>query len=443
MIRTFRDRLALPPALRRPLLGLAPAAVLALLVAEAGEAGDLPVAAVLVVSGALCAAALAAPRPYFPRVLAAALTVSFAVSAAMTQAVHRPATTPGMTEMCVLLLLVTRSVRQLPLLGAAFAAFAAALDAGMLLLRLRESEWSAAGTFLAPLILAAAILALVLGLYLRLLDTVRERQMLADRQDQRLEYARELHDFVAHHVTAIVAQTKAVRFATASGNAPAPADLDAMLARIEGAGSEAMDSMRSMVSVLRTPDAGADTRPGGTLGRLRPLVAEFSRGGPAAELTLDPRLEDRALPPEITTTAHRVVQEALTNVRKHGAGVGRVDVDVRLCPGERDRMEITVTDDGRAAERDARTGWGESRTGQAESRRGRAESRTGQAESRTGSAESRTESPKGREGFGLLGLTERVEAVGGTLGAGPSEASGWQVTARLPLREAQATDPAA
>ncbi|WP_372451822.1 histidine kinase [Streptomyces oryzae] len=54
-----------------------------------------------------------------------------------------------------------------------------------------------------------------------------------------MEYARELHDFVAHHVTAIVAQTKAVRFATASGHAPPPAELDAMLGRIEQAGAEA------------------------------------------------------------------------------------------------------------------------------------------------------------------------------------------------------------
>ncbi|WP_050988491.1 sensor histidine kinase [Streptomyces xiaopingdaonensis] len=387
-------------ALGRALFCLVAAAVLALLVAEGRETGYAPTAAATVLAGALCAAALAAPARYFPLATAVAVTFSGGLSLVTTQLAHRPETTPGLTELSVLLLLVTRSVRLLsPWRAAAFAP-AAGLAAGLTCFRLPESEWPLLGTFVAPALAGCAALALVLGLYLRLLDRLRTRQRLSELQQQRLEYARELHDFVAHHVTAIIAQTKAVRFTTAAGHAPSPADLDGMLERIEQAGSAAMESMRGMVSVLRSPDDAAATDPGGTLARLRPLVAEFAETGPPAEFTLDPRLATRTLPPETTTTAHRVVRESLTNIRKHGTGVRLVTVDVRLSRWAEHRLEITVSDDGR------------------------------------------TSAPRTAKGFGLLGLTERLEAADGTFTAGPGPDGGWRVAAELPLPEEPEEAPA-
>ncbi|MET7764066.1 histidine kinase [Streptomyces sp. NPDC005393] len=152
---------------------------------------------------------------------------------------------------------------------------------------------------------------------------------------------------MAHHVTAIVAQTKAARFTAAAGHAQSPEGLDRMLDRIERAGSQALGSMRAMVSNLRATAAPATTRPTGDLGGLEDLTQEFSAVGPPATLTLDPRLADRPLPPEITTTVHHMVQESLTNVRKHATGAGRVEVRVGVRPGAPDRLEVAVTDDGR------------------------------------------------------------------------------------------------
>lgn len=190
----------------------------------------------------------------------------------------------------------------------------------------------------------------VVGLCLRLYDTLREREREAIRQGQRLEHARELHDFVAHHVTAIVAQTKAARFTAAAGHTQSPEDLDRMLAQIERAGSQALGSMRAMVSSLRDhTTASAATRPTGDpagLRGLRDLTEEFSEVGPPAELTLAPELADRPLPPGILTTVHRVVQESLTNVRKHATGVGRVEVRIGVRPDDPERLEVSVVDDG-------------------------------------------------------------------------------------------------
>ncbi|GAA0441367.1 histidine kinase [Streptomyces olivaceiscleroticus] len=392
MIRTFRHR----SALQQALLLLAAAVVLALLVVEGANTGFVPTAAATVATGALCVAALVVRPARFPLVAAGAVTASAVLTVVTTQLTHRPENTPGMTELCALLLVTARAVRLLPLLRTVVLVPAAACAAGVLLLRMPGTEWHTAATFVAPFVLLGAVLAVVLGLYLRVLDTLRERERLADRQDQRLEYARELHDFVAHHITAIVAQTKAVRFATASGHAPAPAALDTMLGRIEEAGSEAMESMRGIVSVLRTAADPAATRPGSTLDRIRPLVADFARTGPPAELTLDPRLTDRPLPPELTTAVHGLVRESLTNIRKHGVDVGRVTVDVRLRPDDAGRLEVTVADDGRVARAGLRA--------------------------------------RGDGGYGLLGLAERIEGAGGHFTAGPDAAGGWRVAADLPLR---------
>ncbi|MFI0411228.1 sensor histidine kinase [Actinomadura sp. 3N508] len=256
-------------------------------------------------------------------------------------------------------------------------------------------RWSAlaAVLFTAPLGITVAIAAGI-GLYLRAMDARRARSLAAARRDERLDLARDLHDFVAHHVTGIVVQAQAARFAARSGAAPpGPDELDDLFGGIEKAGTEALTSMRRMVGLLRDAqhvnaadgDArGAVHRPVGDIARIQELVEGFTH--PPAALAIAPDLG--TLPPEVAASAHRVVQEALTNVRKHAADAASVRVTLARVGGE---VEVAVRDDGRG--------------------RGR-------------------RLPSG--GFGLTGLAERIGALGGRLHAGPRPEGGWEVVAVLP-----------
>ncbi|MGW7516203.1 sensor histidine kinase [Streptomyces sp. NPDC054796] len=402
MINAFRAR----PLAQQILFALTGAAVAALLVAEGLDTGFAPTAVAQVVSGALCVVALCVPPARLLTYGAVAVAASCAVSVVTTHLAHRPEHTPGATELAALLLLTARGFRLHSLPRGIVLAGGAAVAAGLVPLRLPHAEYEKLAMFWPPVFLLAVALTAVLGLYLRVTDIVRARDREAVRQAQRLEHARELHDFVAHHVTAIVAQTKAVRFTTAHGQGPAPEELDRMLGGIEEAGAQALDSMRGMVTVLRGSGASAgadgDGDPTG-FAALRGLTEDFARSGPPATLALDPRLAGRALPPELTTTVHRVVREALTNVRKHATDARRVTVDVRVRAEAPDRLAVSVTDDG-----DDSGDGGDGGSGAG-------------ARSGVGS------------GFGLIGLRERVEAVGGRLDAGPQPGGGWEVAAELPL----------
>ncbi|MHB6906537.1 sensor histidine kinase [Streptomyces sp. DB-54] len=388
MLSAFRAR----SRTQRAFLCLVGAALVVLVVLEGLNAPYLPMAAATAVSGVLCLAALVTPERLLARQIVLATAVSCSLSVVEAQLRHRPENTPGMVELCALLLLITRAVRRYPPVKAVAYAAGPALAAVLLSLRLLVDQ-----QFLVAVVVVVAMpFMVVLGVCLRLYDTLRAREREAIQHAQRLEHARELHDFVAHHVTAIVAQTKAARFTAAGGHVQSPEDLDRMLAEIERAGSQAMGSMRSMVSGLRDTSVPAATRPTGDLSMLRDLTQEFSVLGPPAALTLDPRLTERRLPPETTTTVHRVVQESLTNARKHATGADRVEVRVTVQPGSRDRLEVSVTDDGR---------------GGTSAARGKADG----------------------SGYGLVGLAERVEAIGGQLTAGPRSGRGWHVLAVLPL----------
>ncbi|WNF00399.1 histidine kinase [Streptomyces luomodiensis] len=377
------------------------APLVVLVVLEGLNAPYPPMAAATMLSGVLCLAALAVPERLFARCAVGAAAVSGVLTVTEAQLSHRPPNTPGLVELGALLLLITRAVRRRRPLSAAALAAGAALAAVTLPLRVAERDGN-----LANLIGAIAVcfvpFMVVVGLCLRLYDTLRERERETIRQAQRLEHARELHDFVAHHVTAIVTQVKAARFTAAAGHTQSPEDLDRMLAQIERAGSQALGSMRAMVSSLRD-HGSATTRPTGDptgLRGLRALTREFSEVGPPAELILAPELADRPLPPGTATTVHRVVQESLTNVRKHAVGAGRVEVRIGVRPGDPERLEVSVHDDGR------------------------------------GGASPAAERPVEGSGYGLVGLAERIEQVDGHLTAGPRDGGGWRVLAVLPLDKA-------
>lgn len=226
--------------------------------------------------------------------------------------------------------------------------------------------------------------AIGVGLWLRFLDTRRSMAIDAARRDERLELARELHDVVAHHVAGIVVQAQAARVVATRR----PETLEDTLAGIESAGTDALTAMRRVVGLLRDADDAAGLTPGTE--QLGDLVDRFAGHGPAVELHL-PAENSAPWPPEVSTTVYRIVQEALTNVVLHASGAGMVTVNVG---DDASGVTVEVIDDAPQG-----PSWS----------------------TRTG-------------GFGLIGMRERVEVLGGTLTAGPCPDGGWVVKARVPLR---------
>ena len=226
------------------------------------------------------------------------------------------------------------------------------------------------------------------GLYLRGLDRRRADAVRTARRAQRVQLAADLHDYVAHDVSAMVVQAQAARVLLgerAAGEAP---ELAAVLDRIEADGTRALSSMQRSIRVLREPDtdtAVLEPLPG--IADIPALVRRYADAGDSqVRLTMAPGLETE-LRGEAGNALYRVVLEALTNVRKH-AGVG-AEVTVELAAGAH---AVTVTVDNTTARRlDA--AW-------------------------TGN------------GLGLIGLRERVESFGGRFTAGPT-GDGWRVRAEV------------
>jgi signal transduction histidine kinase len=242
-------------------------------------------------------------------------------------------------------------------------------------------------------------IAVAAGGYLRWLDFQRQQAAAEARRDERLDLARELHDLVAHYVTGIVVQAQAAQV-VAEQQPMAARDA---LVRIEQAGTDALTAMRRMVGSLRSDDADANataetTQPPAGWAGLEELVEQHNAVGVPARLQLE-GVDTDQLPAPVAASIHRIVLESLTNVRRHALDVTTVDVVARR---RGDEVEIVVRDDGSTAGRHSGLG--------------------------------------GIGGFGLVGMSERAAALGGTLSAGPVEdGPGWQVLARLPLERSQLT----
>ncbi|MEU9863999.1 histidine kinase [Streptomyces sp. NPDC047971] len=226
--------------------------------------------------------------------------------------------------------------------------------------------------------------AAVVGGYPRFTDRRRTRAVREARHAQQLRLAHDLHDFVAHDISGIVAQAQAARFV--AGQDPAAA-LPA-LERIERAGLAALASIDRTVSLLRA-SASADRAPVPGLGELADLVRRFGEEGRTeSRLDLADGVE-HALSREAAATLHRVAAEALTNVRRHAPAATRVDVELTLLAGE---VTMTVTNDGVRPGPHPR--------------------------------------PRERGGSGLPALAERVRASGGTLRTATHDGN-WCLTATL------------
>jgi signal transduction histidine kinase len=213
----------------------------------------------------------------------------------------------------------------------------------------------------------------------------RGRREVADAavRAERRRIARELHDVVAHHITVINALVGGAR-------ATLPPELAAGRDALESAeqtARQAMSEMRRLLDVLRADgNEGPDAATGVGAERLPALIRETESAGLPASLTVTG--EPVALPAAVDHAVYRIVQEALTNTRKHAVSA-RASI---LLAYEPTAVEVEVVDDGLAKVR-------------------------------------------GTPGFGLGGMAERVALCGGLLSTGPRPEGGFRVHARLPLEQ--------
>ena len=220
------------------------------------------------------------------------------------------------------------------------------------------------------------------------LERERDAQARIAAAAERARIARELHDVVAHNVSVMVVQADGAAYALDM----APERTREALDTISRTGRRALAEMRSLVGVLRSgEEAGAELTPQPGIEQLTGLLEQARAGGLPVSFTVEGI--PRALAAGPALAAYRIVQESLTNARKHAGPTATAAVTLRF--GD-DRLVIKVTDDGRGVPGNGAD-------------------------------------PEADPGHGLVGMRERVEAFGGSVVAGPRAGGGWRVAATLPL----------
>ncbi|MEV0233163.1 sensor histidine kinase [Nonomuraea sp. NPDC050786] len=283
--------------------------------------------------------------------------------------------------------------------------------------------------FLAP----AAALA---GIAVRTRRTARAdtaaRQVIADSllehtaRGERARIARELHDVVAHHISMVAVQAETARLAVPG----MPAAGAERLLAIGDTARAALTEMRRLLGVLRE-DAEAEAawrpQPGLRLHELNELVDEAREAsGTSTRLIL--RGSPVELDPGVELAAYRIIQEALTNARRHAPGAA-VDVELDYTG---DDLRLLIRDNGPGTPSAAAAGH------EAPGLRTAEAARHDVAGRRTAEAAGRDAPGKGTAeaaGHGLAGMRERAAAVGGELRTGPAHGGGFLVEARLPGRD--------
>ncbi|MFI1286756.1 sensor histidine kinase [Streptomyces sp. NPDC020858] len=214
-------------------------------------------------------------------------------------------------------------------------------------------------------------------------EAERTREETARRRadEERLHIARELHDSLTHQISVIKVQSEVAVHVARKRGQPVP---EALLA-IREAGREASRELRATLEALRDDD----TTPPHGLDHVPDLVERAGKSGLEATLTIEGQQHD--VPTAVGRTAYRVVQESLTNIARHAdAGTASVHIDYRP-----DTLAIRIDDDGKA-----------------------------------------TPDSAPEPGIGLLGMRERVTALGGRLRAEPRSEGGFTVQAELPVERA-------
>jgi signal transduction histidine kinase len=227
-------------------------------------------------------------------------------------------------------------------------------------------------------LLGAAAAAVV---YIHIRENERRVSIAHARENERLDLARELHDIVGHHVTGIVVLAQASRY---TGGAEPGSPADRALADIETAGVETLTSVRRLIGLLRTdPTTSAPPR----VTDIERIVEDLRRTHPCTQLIIDDAVRAARIPAELAKTIQRLTQEAATNVRRHGDSAGPVTFSMTSTIGA---FELAVENRMLRAPRDA--------------------------------------------GYGLVGMRERVDALGGSFHAGP-DGEMWRISAVIPTTE--------
>ncbi|WP_026123813.1 sensor histidine kinase [Nocardiopsis chromatogenes] len=230
---------------------------------------------------------------------------------------------------------------------------------------------------------AVVVAAGALGAALRYRSRARERELEGARLRERERIARDLHDTVAHHVSAMAIRAQA-------GQAVAPVRPEAAveaLAVIESEAARTLAEMRTLVRALRRDDP-AQTAPAPGIADLERLA---TRSGPGPEVGVEVAGAFDDVPPAVAAAVHRLAREAVTNARRHARNATRVEVRV---DADADAVRLRVSDDGEHGPR------------------------------------YRAAEPPG---YGITGMKERAELLGGACEAAPVPGRGWAVTAVLPL----------
>lgn len=226
-------------------------------------------------------------------------------------------------------------------------------------------------------------LAGAVGTAVRYQRIVRAQQLDRVRFHERDTLARELHDTVAHHVSAIAVQAQAGQVLAQTGDQDGAAET---LAVIEHEASRALAEMRAMVGTLRREDGPPEFGPARGVADIATLATHHGITGLRIEVERRGDLDD--LRPGVQAALFRVAQESITNAKRHARHATRVQV---LVAADSDTVRLGVTDDG----------------------------------------EHSLSGPR-QPGYGLVGMAERMSLLGGTLEAGPNPGHGWTVQATIP-----------
>ena len=226
---------------------------------------------------------------------------------------------------------------------------------------------------------------------------LRERAELAEQarvqesrravSDERLRIAQELHDVIGHSLGVIALQSGVGAHVIDTD----PAEAKASLLAVSSTSRTALAEVRRILGALRTDDGTGAYRPPPGLESLPELAADLTAAGLPVQVRIEGARTD--VPAALDLTAYRLVQEALTNVLRH-SGPTQATVTVRYAPTA---VEVEVLDDGNGLDR--------------------------------------IPVPGARQGYGQLGMRERVTVWGGSLDAGPRPDGGYRVAARLPYGE--------
>jgi signal transduction histidine kinase len=244
---------------------------------------------------------------------------------------------------------------------------------------------SAKSTGVSDVVGGAAFLLLIAagGLAGRYRTTVRAQLIDQAKLHEREQLARELHDTVAHHVSAIAIQAQAGLFLARSSSLEGARDA---LEVIDQEAAQTLSEMRSIVGALRDRQGNPDLSPQRGLADIAQLGDQT--GSPRIDVSLDGDVT--GLAPALQAALYRVAQESVTNARKHAHQATVVRVRLTSSP---DEVRMTIEDDGVLS------------------------------------------SSSGPPGFGLIGMTERITLLGGSFRAGPRAEQGWRVDVTLPRKE--------